>query len=181
MKSILAAIHKASLYVGMAALLALTGGCCTQSVVFNSNFPEIQLFHPSAVYQLTNDDRFALEGIFSNRPPTTYINTTQLHGYLLLPQTNLNAQCFVTNGNHSLAVIKGLPPETTHRLKPKDKLPSSYAKIYDLPQNNIGLEINQTHPHRGGLILLPFAFAIDVVAFPVELPVMYAFGKYGPG
>ena len=168
-------------YLGIVALIALSGGCCTQAVLDTSKSQHTYLFNPSAVYQLTNEDRVAIEGAYSNPPPTTYLGTPRLHGYLILSTTDMTSKCFWTNGIESLTDIKKVPKQVTLSLKPRNTLPSSYEKTADLPPNDIAIEIDQTHPNRAGLIFMPFAIAIDIALLPIELPVICAFAKYGPG
>jgi len=161
-------------------LTVVSNGCLTMAVSSNAELSQFELFNPSAVYQLRNDESYAFEGMYSNRAAIEGHWPPMFHGYLIIPRKSPAFQYFETNGNLSLSTIEKLPPEMSLRLKTKNKLNVDNEKLADLPKSDTGLKVNETHPYRLAYIELPFAFIIDVVAFPIELPVLLSLSN-GPG
>jgi hypothetical protein len=148
------------------ALAMFASGCCTGQLLDTFKQRTADTFNPTAVYQTTNRETFALEGTRHNHPE---YSQPQIHAYLFIPQKNFASTNFQTGEKLSLTKIKELPPKVTLHLKSKDKLPSNYAKVVDLPKNDINLEIKEHHPGRAVIIFIPFTFACDVVTFPFQL------------
>ena len=68
-----------------------------------------------------------------------------------------------TNGTLALEDVKQLPPEVTKHLTIAKALPPEYAKVAELPKNDVQLVIRERHPDRANIVFLPFAMAVDVV------------------
>ena len=67
-------------------------------------------------------------------------------------------------------------PQVSSKAKLKDRLPSEYKRVCDLPGQQCGLDIaGTTHRPSGGWMLLsPATLAIDVVTSPVQVCVFVA-------
>src|ERR1700743_2298395 len=87
------------------ALITLSNGCCTSSVIFNANQAETRAFNPTAVYQSTNDSGIVLEGTYAGRPP----KFEESHGYIVLSLTNSAPHSIWTNAYASLDEIGRFP------------------------------------------------------------------------
>jgi hypothetical protein len=156
--------------VVIVALVVLGTGCATQSFVDKCHERTVDLFSPSAVFLSTNTYNFALEGTYSNRPPTTYMATPSLHGYVIISGKELAAHHFGTNGNLSLNEIQKFPAELTRNLKTRHKLPSDFEKIVSLPTNNIGFEVNERYPPKWVYVFIPMPVVFDIATSPIQIP-----------
>ena len=158
------------------ALAMFTTGCCTSALIDRANDGHVEdTFNPSAIYQQTNHNNFALEG-------TRFINSNQYltpsdapsnHGYLMISQKALVSAHLLTNLDLSIIDIKKLPIELTEHLPIKKKLPQDYQKNADLPTNSVTLIVKEGYTQKGQLIFLPFAVAIDVATSPIQAVFWY--------
>ena len=173
------AIHCASIV----ALATLMMGCCTQSLLQRTKEVTLNSFSPSAAYQTTNGTDLGLEGIsrehFNYQAEYFWHTQPGVHTYLIIPGESLAFQHQQTDGNFFLGEIKKLPHGLTKSLKPKNKLPSDYKKVADLPKNEIYLDVETTRPSTAAstttaILFMPFTIAFDIVTFPIQLPFLLA-------
>jgi hypothetical protein len=149
------------------ALATFATGCCTAMLVGDSKEKTTDTFNPSAVYQSTNGDGFALQGIRHNNPDN---NKPPLQTYLIISQASLASQHLQTNSNLSLNDVKKLSADLAKHPDVQKTLPASYVKVADLPKNDIGLDVKEHHPKRVELIFIPFSVAVDVATSPIQIP-----------
>lgn len=170
-----------SCVASMLSLVTLTSGCLTQQCLTPSQI-NTDKFNPFTIYQSKNAGRFALEGTYCDldyvdEHAENFFAAPRSHGYLIISQKKLTSHHFETNGLVLLDEIKKLSPKITTPLKPENKLPANYEKVADLPKNDVILNINERRHYSGLIVMLPFAFAVDVVAFPLEALTALAFAN----
>ena len=153
--------------VSLILLATLSTGCCTYVTAYHSGHKTQDTFNLSAVYQSTNSNSFALEGMRDNYYRHT--NKPPFLAYLMIPRNHLISIQLQTNQNISLETLGKNPAAFKTGLKSKTALPSDYIKIADLPKNDLNLEVKSHHPYRMLIILLPLTVAADIVLLPIEL------------
>lgn len=151
------------------ALTAFSTGCFTTQVITASQQKPVDHFRPTAVYQTTNHESFALEGFRANDYIAAEMREPH-HQFIILPPECLKSAHLETNENLSLDDILKLPPTLTHRLKLINKLPLGYVKIADLPYTTTDIELNEQPPQKGRLGAIPFTVALDVATSPIQIP-----------
>ncbi len=152
------------------ALTALSNGCCTWGIVGQFNATTVDTLNPSALYCSTNRGAAGLEG-----------NSAGVHEFVLISKKNWASPPLPTNGTLALEDVKQLPPEVTKHLTIAKALPLEYAKVAELPKNDVQLVIRERHPDRANIVFLPFAMAVDVVLLPAEAVFLIALEHNGPG
>lgn len=162
------------------ALALFATGCCTTSLMVTYHKRNVDYFNPSAVYQATNAN-FVLEGVYSNEPVHASDVTERFHGYIAIPQEVLSAQNFEATSNLSLDQIGDFQSQLTRPLKTEKTLSPDHQKVADLPENDIGLQVNARYPNRAIILLIPFSIAADIVTFPIQLPVFIILNPKGFG
>jgi len=167
------------------ALVVLTNGCCTQDCLNQARQITIGKFNPSGLYQSETADKFALQGTYCDQKEygeritsENFFQVPRTNAFLVIAKNKLISRHFSTNCLYSIAEIKTLPPALLESLKPTYKLSASYTKVAEFPTNQVLLIVNEQHPNAGLFIMLPFAFAVDVIAFPIELLPALAFANY---
>ena len=146
-----------------------TGCFCANAVMEKSNKRTVDLFNPSIVYrQTTNHSHFAFEGtkISPRKEPP-------VQAYLFIPDYLLIRAGLQTNEDLSLAEVKKLQVKKSENfpsaeLALETRLSSDYEKVAELGTNDINIEIKEHHPAAGWALLLPGAFVVDVLGFPVD-------------
>jgi hypothetical protein len=144
-------------------------GCCTSQLLNTSRQKPVDYFRPTAVYQTTNRDSFALEGFRANGYVAAEMREPP-HKFVILSQECLKSAHFETNENLSLEEIYKLPSSQTHQLKIINKLPANYVKINELPYSTWQIELNEQPPQKAVLVFIPFTVAIDVATAPIQIP-----------
>jgi hypothetical protein len=161
------------------ALAAFATGCCTASLMSKFHVKTIDDFNPSAIYQSTNNDYFALEGTIHNylkiaveKNHFRHLNSG-VHSYLIIPRKQLQF-ADLTNNTNTITDIKKLSPDQTKHFKTKDTLPSNFQKVTDLPKNDVWIDAGEHRPNGGIIIFVPFTVAADVALIPIYLPFVIA-------
>jgi hypothetical protein len=155
--------------LAIVAALALGGsGCCTYLLVDSTRYTTRDTFNPSAMYQTTNHDSFALEGARFN-DATEHGLSNSNHVFVLMPKARLLPPNLRTNDTLSLGDIQTLPEDYTKRLKTKTRLPDNYERIAGLPANHAGLVLQEHHPRRVRYVFTPFTVAADVATAPIQV------------
>lgn len=163
------------------ALVLFASGCCTALLVNSASYTTRDTFSPSAVYQTTNRDSFALEGIRFNEGHGSPTN----HVFVIMPKANLMPLGLRTNDSLSIDDIKTLQPPYTKGLKTKKQLPPEYEKIHSLRPNQASIVIREHHPKAGLYVFLPVTVAADIVTSPVQIAffgfLWWSFKTHGMG
>jgi hypothetical protein len=162
------------------ALATFATGCCTASLMSKFHEKTIDDFNPSAIYQSTNNDSFALEGTIHNylriaveKNYWRHLNSG-VHTYLIIPQKQLQFTN-LTDETNTLAEIKKLSPDQTKHFKTKNTLPSNFQKVADLPKNEVWIDAGEHRPNGGLIIFIPFTVAADVALSPIYLIIAIPF------
>ena len=155
--------------MAMVALLAtFATGCCTTELVYTAEYTTHDKLNPSAVYQTTNHDSFALEGTRFNDDSERGVNNSN-HVFVLAPKANIKPLDLRTNDNLSINDINSLDSAYTKNLNTKKQLPANYQKVADLPTNNVSIVIKDRHPKRAMLVFLPVTVAVDAATSPLQI------------
>jgi len=166
------------------ALATFATGCCTTSLMSKFHEKTIDDFNPSAIYQSTNNDCFALEGTIHNylkiaAEPNYFRHLNSgVHTYLIIPQKQLQF-ADLANETNTLAEIKKLSPDQTKHFKTENKLSSNFQKVADLPKNDVWIDAGEHRPNGGIIIFVPFTVAADIALIPIYLPMIIAVGING--
>lgn len=165
-----------NLILVVAVVQFLTGCICTHAILEKSNERSVDTLNASAVYRQTTNHVFALEGTRTNH------DKTSVHAFLMIPQYLLAYAQLQTNKNLSLEEIRKLEIKKSENfparnLESKSRLSSDFEKIAELPRNDVNIEVKEHHPKAFLFILLPGAFAADVVTLPFQC--FYAFTHWG--
>jgi len=148
----------------MAALLPLLAGCFSTIVSRNIIGSKSDWFSPTALYKSKADGSLAVEGTLTKAGEKNGVPA-----YLIIPQEVLVAAHLQTKGIVTFNDITALPPRVLQELCLQKKLNSDYEKVA-IVQNQGGMDVN-----RGATVnikavgLLPFAFVVDAVTFPLQI------------
>jgi hypothetical protein len=122
-------------------------------------------FAPTAIYRSKTDESLAVEG--------TLIKAGERSAglaYLIIPQKVLVAAHVQTRGDVSIKDICSLSPQVRRELYLQKTLNADYEKIGDVLKDDGGMNLNQrTTVNIKAIGLLPFAFAVDAVTFPLQI------------
>jgi hypothetical protein len=147
--------RKFAFHFAITVLLAIFAtGCCTQSLIDKTHKETHDVFYPTAIFQSTNGNSFALEGSFHKKQLSTN---------------------YYTNGDLWLTEIKKLPSYSATNSILENNL-VDYKKLADLPDNKVGLETKRHHPNMGLLVFTPVTVAVDVATSPFQLLGMLLIG-----
>lgn len=148
----------------VAILFPLLSGCYTNIISHTIIGGKSDWFSPTALYKSKVDAGLAVEGTLTKAGEHNGVPA-----YLVIPQKVLVAAHLQTRGDVTFSDISSLPPSVRQQLHLQEKLTSDYEKIADV-QNQGGMYVNpRTTVNIRAVGTLPFAFAIDVVAFPLEI------------
>ncbi len=121
-------------------------------------------FSPMALYKSKADGSLAVEGTLTKAGEPNGVPA-----YLVIPQKVLVAAHLETKGDVSMSDIGSLPPQVRQKLCLRKKLNSDYEKIVDV-QNQGDMDVNQRKTLNIKAVgMLPFAFVVDAVTFPLQI------------
>lgn len=145
-------------------LLPLLSGCFTRIVSQEAIGIKSDRFLPTALYKSKSNDGLAVEGILTRAGEQNGIPA-----YLVIRQKVLVAAHLQTKGDVMFNDIGSLPPQMRQELHLWKKLTPDYEKIADI-QNQGGMDVNQRATVNVKAVgLLPFAFVVDAVTFPLQI------------
>jgi hypothetical protein len=151
-------------------IIPLLSGCATYVDSHNLTDSDSDWFSPTALYKSKTDGSLAVEGKLTPGERITY---------LVIPQKVLVAAHLQTKGDVSFKDISSLSPQMRQELYLQKTLGSDYEKIASI-QHQGGMDVN---PRRTVNIqaagMLPFAFAFDVVTFPLQAFTLIEIKKHG--
>ncbi|HXE43109.1 MAG TPA: hypothetical protein VN516_08800 [Candidatus Baltobacteraceae bacterium] len=163
----------ATYFLFVVLLATIATGCCTHGLMKTSRMEIHDVFCPTAIYQSTNNNSFALEGTFHKQVvrPEGFLADRQAptHSYLIIVQNDWPSASFQMNGNLWVGEIKKLSSYPLKNQMLKSKLSGDFEKIADLPKNDIGLEIKKHHPYQAMVVFLPITVATDIALSPIYL------------
>jgi uncharacterized protein YceK len=155
---------KAFQVLTMAMLLPLLSGCLSTLVSRSVVGSKSDWFSPTALYKSKADGSLAVEGTLTKAGEQSGVPA-----YLVIPQNVLVAAHLQTKGNITFNDITSLPPRVRQGLCLRKKLNSDYEKIASV-QNQGGMDVNQEATVNIKAVgLLPFAFVVDAVTFPLQI------------
>ncbi len=155
-------------FVAAIALAWLASGCCTYVLVSSTHYTTHDTFNPSSLYQTTNREDFALQGM-------RYKNSTEREqsdasaAVVIMPKKNLIPENLQTNDTLSLEDLKTLPTDYTKTLKIKTQLPAKYEEIASFPTNDVSIVLKEHHPRRYRYVFVPVTVVADIVTSPIQL------------
>jgi hypothetical protein len=145
-------------------LLPLLSGCFTAIVSREAVGSKSDWFSPTALYKSKTDGSLAVEGTLTKAG-----EQGGAPAYLIIPQEVLVAAHLQTKGNVTFNDITSLPPRVRQELCLRKKLNSDYEKIASV-QNQGGMDVNrEATVNIKAVGLLPFAFVVDAVTFPLQI------------
>jgi hypothetical protein len=155
-------------FVAAIVLAWFASGCCTYMLVDSTHYTTRDTFNPSAVYQSTNRENFALQGTrFKNS--TEHGQTNASAAYVIMPREKILPENLRTNDMLSLADVQVLPTDYTKGLKTKTQLSVKYAEMTTFPINNVSIVLKEHHPRRYRYVFVPFTVAADILTSPIQL------------
>jgi hypothetical protein len=126
-------------------------------------------FSPIALYKSNSSGDLAVEGTLTKAG-----KQTGHHVYIVIPQKVLVAAHLQTKGDVSFQDIGLLSPQVRQELHLQKKLGLDYEKIVCIPSPQGGMSMNERHTLNiqatvKAVGMLPFAFAIDAITFPLQI------------
>jgi hypothetical protein len=156
------------LHVALAVVLSICGsGCCTALLLGSAKYTSRDTFNPSALYQTTNRDGFALKGTqFKDTIGYYQANTSRV--FVIMPKEQLVPINLRTNNTLSLSEIQTLQPERIKGAKTKTQLPANFEKVADLPPNGARLVLKEHHRRRIYYVFVPVTVGVDAATAPFQ-------------
>jgi hypothetical protein len=147
------------------ALLPLLSGCFTAAVTQNAVKDKADWFAPTAIYRSKADGSLAVEGRLTKAG-----ESNGMMAYLIVPQKVLVTAHLETKGDVSMGDISSLSPQVRRGLHLQKTLDADYEKIGDVLKGDGSMSVNQRKTvNIKAAGLLPFAFVVDAVTFPLEI------------
>lgn len=157
-------VSKTFRFLALVSMLPLLSGCFTTIVSHEAIGSESDWFSPTALYKSKASGKLAVAG--------TLVKAGKRNGvpaYLVIPQQVLVVAHLQNNSDVSFRDIASLPPRMRQELHLRKKLTPDYEKIASI-QNQGGIDVNQRITVNIKAVgLLPFAFVVDAIAFPLEI------------